>query len=343
MIRNASSPEWVVLFATALLLVTVGLGQEKAPAPAGRAPAALGQPSPSAAADASAQAAQVAAEWVKNNPPGRTTAQEHPVVKDNAYPRVSRDEREALGLPAPTWVAAHGKVQPVVRAALEEQRRLINSGDPMVEFQGDRPVGFQGMAYVDVYLQHEPKGKPSSPENQSAVRDIQTAILRKLTAAEFSLVFAFTNTAGLVGYVDEEGLARLVEDPTVVAIGLDDQARPEDPPIAMDERNGKVGPSERRGKVNTVVYQALEKSANGYVFVIVALERVSGATLEEKDVAARKLQRRVLSTLSAEDFRVACRPLGSGFDGYINAEGLTKLNNHPEVRAIGLRACFTTP
>lgn len=294
-------------------------------------------------------AATLAGDWVKNNPPGRTTAQARPVVKDNMHPRVSPKEREAMGLPAPTWVATDGKVQKAVREAFEEQKKLIERDPHMAWVQPDRPAGFEGTAYVDVYLSHEPKGKPKSEENHAAIKQVQKRILAKLTAAEFSLVFAFENTAGLVGYIDEAGLAKLVSDPTVVAIGLDDQARPEDPPIAMHEsgpavkRREQPASTEMVGKVEAAVYKALEKSDDGYVFVIVP----TGATHVERTEAeyqaeAHRIQHGVLSALNAEEFKARCRG-GSLYAGYVNGAGLTKLAARPEVVGVGLNMPIRLP
>jgi hypothetical protein len=216
----------------------------------------------------------------------------------------------------------------------------------MVEFQGDRPGGFQGTAYVDLYLRHEPKGKPTSKENQAAVKEVQTRLLRKLTAKDFSLVFAFTSTAGLVGYIDDVGLAKLVEDPAVVAIGLDDQARPDEPPIALRQsrpptKHGeRPPPTEKIGKVEAEVYNALKNSTDGYVFVIVSVTDVplGPGPFQEADKAKqatlRALENRVLSALSAEEFK--CRGRCYGPDGYVNAGGLAKLADHPDVDGVGL-------
>ena len=302
-----------------------------------------GSAAQSPVADGNAQAAKAAQDWVKNNPAGRTTAPERPVPKDNAHPKVSRAEREKLGLPAPTWVAAHGKVQPAVREALDDQRKRIESREPMIEFQGDRLLGFQGTAYVDVYLRHQAKGKHTSKENQATVKEAQRRILSKLTAAEFSLIFAFQKTSGVVGYMDEAGLAKLVEDPEVVAIGLDDQPRSEDPPLAVEEPRPRGVRNERRGKVEVRVYEALEESTDGYVYVIVGIvgARVplGPGTFDEAYAAQkaeqRKLQDRVLATLTAEEFRVRIR--GVRLAGYTNVAGLAKLANHPDVSGVRLK------
>lgn len=281
-------------------------------------------------------------EWAKNNPPGRTVAQEHPVVKDNAHPTVPPGEREALGLPAPTWVAAHGKVLPAVREALEAQKKLM--GDPMAEFQGDRPCGFQGTAYVDVYLRHEAKGKHASKENRTAIKQVQDRLLSRLTAAEFSLIFAFKNTAGLVGYIDEAGLTKLLADADVVAVGLDDQPRPQDPPPARHEpaRRGQKRWTLAEAKIDPQARAALEKSADAFLYVNVVLTGVPWRqgtlqqALKQQRAAEREIEDRVLSTVSAGELKLRSR--GGGFSGYVNAAGLAKLDRHADVVGVGLPA-----
>ncbi|MFH1745416.1 MAG: hypothetical protein ABIG44_00060 [Planctomycetota bacterium] len=330
MFQSASFSGLAVVSVTAIIILVLVAGS-----------AALAQ---APVADDKAQGAKAAQEWVKNNPAGWTTAPERPVPKDNAQPRVSPAEREKLGLPAPTWVAAHGKVQPAVREALEDQKKRIEAREPMIQFQGDRPLGFQGMAYVDLYLRHQAKGRHTSKENQASVKEVQARILSKLTAAEFSLIFAFQNTAGLVGYVNEAGLAKLVADPDVVAIGLDDQARPKDPPRAMGDEYDQ-GQPERRGKAEAGAYKALKGSTDGYVFVIVRVRQAvpQEAGLQEKGVANRNAQDHVLSALSPDEFKVRSRSLYRfSLSGYVNAAGLDKLNEHEGVVGVGLSRAART-
>lgn len=325
--------------------VTALIGLVAMVAAAGRAQEPAPPPVPT---DAKAQAAKAAEEWVKSNPPSRLTAQERPVVKDNREPKIPPRQREELGLPAPTWVAAHGKVQPAVREALEKQKELMADPKSMAPFQGDRPVGFQGYAYVDVYLRHERKGNYSSPENQAAIREVQKRVLNKLTAAEFSVFFEFKNTAGLVGYINEAGLNKLVDDADVVAIGLDDHVKPEDPPRALHEPGAGLDPPGKvEGKVETAVYQALEKSADGYVFVIVGVTRippvetVSREAYLAREAAKRGLQERVLSALTADEFRVRAR--AGSLSGYANRAALAKLADHQDVDGVGLNQPITFP
>jgi len=318
-------------------------------------PRPVAPPAPSA--DELKVLARAAEEWVKNNPKGSTEAVEKPQVQQNKERGISPEEREKTGLPAPTWVAAHGKLQPAVREALDDQKKLIAKPDGMAAFQFDRPGGFQGTAYVDVYLRHHAKGKPGSTERQAAIKEAQNRLLRTLTAGEFSLFFAFENTAGLVGYVDESGLKKLLDDADVVAVGLDDQDRPEeprpplheDPPPVVDYR-GRTRPPRRPppiGKVQADVYEALKKSTDGYLQVNVSLggrlEHLSRPedwrrALEEKEALERQMEDRILSTLTPTEFKVRFR--GALLGGWANAEGLAKLGKHPDVEAVWLNERF---
>jgi hypothetical protein len=248
--------------------------------------------------------------------------------------RISPQEREKLGLPEPTWVAQHGKVHPDVLAVLETGQM------PWLRFKGWWLAGFEGTAYVAVYLRHEEAGKPTSKENQAAIKEVQGRVLSRLTAAEFSLVHAFKNTAAIVGYVNSAGLAKLAQDADVVAVALDDKPVPEDPSRPMHGEPGVApGPGERRGKVEVAVYNALEKAPDGYVFVgvVVDLGAPREATLREKQAVARNAQDRVLSAVSAAELRLRSRAAFRGFfTAYVNRDGLAKLEEHPHVVGVGL-------
>lgn len=286
--------------------------------------------------------ARVAEEWVKNNPPGKTVAVEKPVVKTNGDPKVPPEERETGGLPAPTWVAKHGKVQPAVRDALEAQRKLIET-NPMADYQADRPIGFQGLAYVDIYLRHHVRAKPESKENQAAIKEVEDRLLSSLTAAELSVYFVFENTAGVVGYVDEAGLDKLTRDPDVIGVGLDDQARPQERRIVRE--SNEIGPRSRGatkqiGKIGSDVYEELEKSEDGWVPVTLSLndpppeERGPDS---DRDAVTRRMEDRVLSCLTAQDFRARCR---SVLSGRVNRAGLAKLDANADVLGVGLDYAF---
>ena len=265
---------------------------------------------------------------------------------DQIEKRISPDERERLGLAERTWVAQHGKVHPDVRDVLQTGEM------PWLRFKGWAPIGFEGTAYVAVYLRDEQRGRADSPENQAAIKGLQARVLSRLTAAEFSVVYTFRNTAGVLGYVSSEGLGKLVKDQDVVAVGLDDKPLAEDPPRAVHEpgpppkRGERPRPTEWVGKIEAQVYKALEKDASGYVFVIVGVPGAgvgSGPfeqTYDARQGERRAAQDRVLSALTAEEFRARTR--GAVLTGYASAGGLKKLAEHPDVVAVGLDMVATT-
>lgn len=289
--------------------------------------------------------ARAAEEWVKNNPKGKSVAVEKPQVKDNMCPEIPLEEREAIGLPAPTWVARHGKIQPAVLEALDVQREL-NERDFLDAqmLQADRPMGFAGTAYVDVYLRHEATGGHASKENKAAIRRAQDRLLSSLTAVDFSVSFAFESTAGLVGYINESGLAKVLEDPDVIAVGVDDQATNEPPLEALSEPLGPGQIKERIEKVDAEVYRALAESSDGRVYVVIQLNLSPAPDIppDAEVRAARAMQDQVLSSLTAEEFRLACRIPAGGLSGYATGAALAKLNKHACVREVALTMLVTT-
>ncbi|HVP10180.1 MAG TPA: hypothetical protein VMV94_03220 [Phycisphaerae bacterium] len=289
--------------------------------------------------------ARAAEGWVKNNPRGKTEAVEKPVPKDNSHPNVSRAEREALGLPAPTWVARYAsKVHPAVNEALAQQHDKIAREEQMIDFQSDRPVGFQGTAYVDLYVTQEPPGGRDGHENHPGLTETQARVLSNLTAGEFRTVFTFERSAGLVGYINDTGLAKVVADPEVIAVGLDDQARPEPAKVVLQaepEAGGGPGPSSARkliGKIDAETFDALEKSEDGYVHVLIGLNRPVKWDIpwNEKKTKMREMEDRILSDLTALEFRLCSR--GGSMNGYVTAAGLAKLDKHPDVEGVCLDA-----
>jgi len=281
--------------------------------------------------------ARAAEEWVRNNPKGKTEAVEKPVPKDNAYPQVKLEEREAAGLPGPTWVAKFGKVQPAVREALHAQRKRIEEGGDAMIMQTDRPFGLWGTAYVDIYLSRKGDAASSSEANRHEVSEAQSRLMSKLSALDLSVSFTFKDRAAIVGYVNETGLEKLLHDPLVVAVGLDDQARPEPRPRAMHDE--AVFPRDKQtGKIDPEVYDALAKNTDGEVYMVMLLNEgiPPDGEYDKLRAAAKETQDRVLASLSAAEFQVAGRTLTDGLDGYINAAGLAKLEKLPDVRAVRL-------
>lgn len=336
----------------AIIVAMVSLNGDRATALAQQGPPPAGQPKATTqpgqppahsgpASDNLRALARAAEEWVRNNPKGKTEAVHHPIVKQNGEPEVSPEEREAIGLPAPTWVAKHGKVHPAVLEALEAQKKLIASGDPLIEFQFDRPCGFQGMAYVDVYLRYEVKGAWDSEENQKAVAELQTRVLHRLTAAEFATRFQFKESAGFIGWVNPSGFEKLAQDSDIVALALDDQARPKQTRAVEGKKSTRR--SERAGPVDNEVYEAVKKSPDGYTWVMVTLNVPVhwDASQDEKDTKLQQMEDNVLSAVPANEFRLTDR--GRGFCGYANAAALAKLNQHPDVGGVWLGGVIERP
>jgi len=249
---------------------------------------------------------------------------------------ISREEREKLGLTPRTW---SGVVHPDVYATLDRLNRTVASlkdrlkrGRDVQAFDALRRIRFEGMVYVQVQVKD---------------RDAQRRVLASLKASEFHVPYLFEKSAGLTGYVTKEGLDKLAKNPEVVGVCLDDKPVPKDPPAAVGEH---PRPGEKPkwtiadGKVDPQVREALEKSPDGHVFIIVTLKRdVPRSTAwGEKKAAIRKTQERVLSGVSADEFRIRARSVGGALNGHINAKGLEKLGRHPDVVGIQLTRRYTT-
>ena len=285
--------------------------------------------------------------------PGRV--QYDPNDPDKTRPVVSRAEREELGLAAKTW---DGVVRPEVYTTLDRLNKTVerlkntNTGEAIHTLGA---VQFEGTVYVQVQLKSGPQGKADSKENRAALQDAQHRVLGSLTAAEFHVRQLFERSAGLVGQVSEEGLAKLPKHPDVVGVCLDDQPLPESAPMVYEDQLPDPEPGEfadepglKAGRVEVKVYQALKESDR--VSVLVSLKKqgepLPGSTYvpgakqqgwQEYRAAVLKLQNRVLSTLTADDFWLWTRLGGApGFAGYITREGLEKLWKHPEVSKIGV-------
>jgi hypothetical protein len=268
-------------------------------------------------------------------------------------PMVTRAEREQLGLKAKSW---DGVVHPEVYTTLHglnetvERLKNTNTGEAIKTLFR---VRFQGTVYVQVRLKIASQGDGNPPADPAALSEVQRRVLQSLTAAEFHVQQVFGGSSGLVGYVSREGLDKLANHPDVAGVCLDDQPLPEPPPVVYGDElpNPQSGefadePGLRARRVEAKVYQGLKQSDR--LSVLVSLESKGEPLPTLTDVpgemhqrgralraAERSLRDRVLSTLNADDFWLQT-PLGSGFCGYINRQGLEKLWNHPEVRGIGV-------
>ncbi len=256
---------------------------------------------------------------------GRTVADTFTSVK----------KREAMGVDPPTWIQEHGKIQPDVHIALEQEKELEKNMDKdliAAMYKPGRPVGFLSTVYVAVHLQVEQR--KHKEETRAAIQRVQSRVLRKLTAAEFAVSLCFKDHAAVLGYANEAGLAKLAEDKDVIAIGLDDKPFPREPTRFYSQGGEKV--DGRLVKVSSQIRAALEKVDYVEVIVILKRDEIQGPKLRDKTRQARKVQDRVLSRLSAQDFRLTLRMPRGGLHGYVDSAGLTELAEDPDVVGVGL-------
>jgi len=274
-------------------------------------------------------------------PPGTHGLPGMPPVlpRDQIEKLIPPEEREALGLPEPTWVKQHGKVHPDVREILKTAQM------PWVHFKGWEPDSCVGTAYVAVYLRHEQPGGREPADNRASFRESQSRVLSRLTAAQFRTVFLFTTKPAMLGYVNRDGLATLEEDADVVAIGLDESPVPTPPPPTDEQgleqstgqRSAQLDTNTESSKIEPAAYEALKASKDGYICVVITLTRPpTWASLAntDRDAISRDTENRVLGRLTADEFRIRYR---RGFlSGYVNAGGLVKLNKDPDVFGVTL-------
>ena len=267
---------------------------------------------------------------------------------------IPREERERVGLAPHTWT---GVVDPQVYATLE---RLLETIERLKETRtGDAQMTlftmqFEGTVYVEVQLKHDPDGKADSEENRAAIRDAQRRVLRSLTAAEFRVAQLFEWSPGLVGYATREALDELAAHPEVAGVCLDEQPLPEKgpktiykndlPPAKPGEAADEPGVAE--GKVDPDVYRAFALSDRVDLTVSLRRDTLPDLTDVPSEMWARNRLRRqaekqlwdkVLSTVNADQFWTWTL-LGSGVSGFASKEGVEKLQQHPDVVRVYLRA-----
>jgi hypothetical protein len=264
--------------------------------------------------------------------PATAFAESEPVPERLTRPPIAPEQREALGLDCSPSQGA--KVHPDVHRALQQGRPALP------------PYQFRGFAYVQVVLRHEQRGAPESAENRAALNQVQTAVLRRLTAAEFGRPFRFTTRPGLLGFASAEGVVKLDEDPNVIAVCLDDKPFPRYPPAvtAEDLPAPTSAPSEEHPKVPDAVFRALHR--DGRVFVMVSLVFDRTRRLARAEVS--EIENQVLSAVTADEFWVQSRNSGTSLGypslmGYANQEGLRTLANHPSVLKIGMNVRLRVP
>jgi len=272
--------------------------------------------------------------------PSRPKATNDPNDPENTRPIIPREEREKLGLTPHTW---SGVVHPDVYPKFDMLNKVIANLKEKVNKKDVQAVRvlfgmrFKGTVYVQVQLKD---------------KDTQRRVLASLKASEFHVRQLFDGSAGFVGYVTKEGLDKLVKNPDVIGVCLDDKPLPEKgktiytndlPPAKPGEAANEPGVAER--KVDPDVYRAFALSERVYVIIslhIESLPALGGTTLSEmrvrnelREQAEKQLRDRVLSTVSADDLWLWVN-LGPGMSGFITKEGLEKLQKQSEVQRIHL-------
>jgi hypothetical protein len=273
-------------------------------------------------------------------PPAATRVTADPNDPAKTRTMISFEEREALGIEPHTWTGVmHPEVYPTLDrlnatvAELRSRATAVNQRD-VEAFDALWRVRFPGTVYVQVQL---------------ISKEAQHQVLGSLTAAEFYDAYLFNSAAGIVGYATKEGLDKLGANSDVTGVCLDNKPVPAmADPLATRQPAPKPTPGEaqvprqveRIGSVEAAAYQAIQESTNGYVFVLVNLRRSipEDATHEERGSADRDAQARILSALTADEFRTSSRgPIG-GLTGHVNRAGLDKLSTHPDVLTVDLPA-----
>ncbi len=288
---------------------------------------------------------------------------------EKTRPVVSRVEREQLGLVAKTW---DGVVQPEVYTTLHglnetiERLRNTNTGKAIRTLFG---VQFKGTVCVQVSLKSDLQGKALLEVQRRVLGSLTAAEfhVRQLFERSAGLVGNVSQEGldKLANHPDVVGVCLddqpLPECPPVVYGNRLPDAEPgkhdHAPGVKDKQVGGKLYEAFKASEQGRVLaggllvepqMVTLGASERGRVFVLVALEseeeplpqltHVPGEMHQRglaRDAAVRKLQERVLSTLSADEFWLWTR-LGSGFAGYLNRQGLEKLCKHPEVKGTGL-------
>lgn len=258
---------------------------------------------------------------------------------------VPGEQREALGLDDTTWTKQYGKAHPDVYEALKKAEEIGERAKKAREAYLD-PAGFGGKVYVQVHLKHEQKGKASSTRNKAAIKRLQTEVLSQLSAAEFYARYPLQTLPGILGYADRTALEKLKANPDAVAICLDDKPFPEQPPHVFKADLPPIKPGDPAaqvaegrlwgsgGKVEREVFQALGIHERVFVIVILNAPRRTVPLSDEVLTENRVIENKVLSSLTADEFWLQART--RTLFGLVNKDGLTRLENHPEVRCVGM-------
>jgi len=239
---------------------------------------------------------------------------------------MSAAEREQMGIQAPAWDTARGKIDPRIHPSIREEEDLNRrSPTPAIEgvYKADRPVGLVGEMHVLVRL---------APGKESAVLD-------NLSSWDFKIEHIFENHLAMTGWVGKDGLQKLEADSNVVSVSWDDTRlkRALEPPPAPTTQ------SAHSTKIESDVRRALEGAELVEVGVILEDPITvfpSGSTKEafqQIAIVNDQLEKAVLQSLPARHFRLKGRLWSTpGFAGLVDREGLEQLSRHPKLKCVFL-------
>jgi len=273
--------------------------------------------------------------------PGQGRAGARAEKRDRGWVPVSA--RIALAVEEPTWIKKDGKVHPDVRRALAYQKQLEQNlkkeSDWIDVVDTEGPEAFLGYAYVVVHLECSPKEKGDSEGSRAAMRKLQDSVLSGLNAVDVRYWLRFPERPAIIGFVNEAGLKKLMENKDVRAVGLDDKAYPEDLHKAQYYQQGSDAVNGVLPKVSPQVVAALEKANEVYVWATVRGKDGDEERTVESFRGGRALSDRVLARLSAQEFNVTSLcDVTPGFRGWVPKAGLAKLAEDADVLNVGLPA-----
>ena len=197
--------------------------------------------------------------------------------------------------------AKHDKIHPDVLSKLEKSE--------------------DGKVYVLVTLKPLPKEGLSKEQRKAMAKEKQNKLLAKLAEGDFTADYRFEIEPRIIGLVNETGLAKIAEDPQVVAV-----------------ESSRIGPG---------VIRALGQAADGKVFVMILLTTLPGTDdrpLDDVKAMIQQHQEKVLDSLTQEDFEIAHRlSVTEVLMGYLKPSGIPKMATDPTIRGVVLNKWYKGP
>jgi subtilisin family serine protease len=98
---------------------------------------------------------------------------------------------------------------------------VISSHLPAPAVYAELEESADGKAYVIVMLESTAGADATTPQRRAAVKKVQERVLSKLGPGEFTVVYKYENVSAMTGWVNAAGLAKLVAEKNVAAVGPD--------------------------------------------------------------------------------------------------------------------------